>query len=493
MYRAIEVPCPMTKEKANIVSEVLKLYRKTAEIIANFQWSLFFKTGSFNRKANIKHLNCPLSERFRSTIQYHLVVPTLESFIANVQERFKEIVLSSTLPKKTKRILLYLNSREEWLIPKSEKALWIDKDKSKHEYEIVKEERLLAKKIFKHILKSWKKPSFRGVSMLLDSKCALLERPKKAKGFDLWIRLSTHEKRKPIYLPVKLHEYFEERGGKLTNMVQITENGKLRLVKDIERKEIAFSGEVALDFGMECFLVSDRGDLFGRKFYSKVREFAEKIDRIQRDLQRRGKKPTESRRYLRLQHRLSEYVKNEVRRVINRVIELYRPQRLVLENLRGFLKRVINNFPKAIKRVLIRFGLGEIKRKLEEVREEYGIEVVYVAPAYSSQACSNCGYVDKENRKARSEFECKLCNRKLHADVNASKNLLSRAKWSLHLRRMEQALTKQVEVFIKNLFSERFKCLWSKALGLIERNPYFQSVPKPEVWVSVHRRGICPC
>ena len=50
-------------------------------------------------------------------------------------------------------------------------------------------------------------------------------------------------------------------------------------------------------------------------------------------------------------------------------LELYRPQRLVLEDLRGFLKRVINNFPKAIKRVLIRFGLGEIKRKIEEVRE----------------------------------------------------------------------------------------------------------------------------
>ncbi len=493
MYRAIEASCPTTKRKSTLIAHVLKLYRKTAQLVANFQWFLFFKTGFFNRKANIKHLNCPLSERFKSTIQYHVVVPTLESFIANVQERFKEIVLSSTLPEKTKRVLLYLNSRKEWLIPKSEKALWIDKDKNKHEYEIVKEERLLAKKIFKHILKNWKKPSFKGVSMLLDSKCALLERPKRAKGFDLWIRLSTHEKRKPIYLPVKLHEYFEERGGKLTSMVQIAEDGKLRLVKEIERKEIAFSGEVALDFGMECFLVSDRGDLFGRKFYSKVREYADKIDRIQREMQRRGKKPTESRRYLRLQHRLSEYVKNEVRRVINRVIELYKPQRLVLENLRGFLKRVINNFPKSVKRVLIRFGLGEIRRKLKEISEEYGIEVVYVNPAYSSQACSNCGYVDKENRKTRSEFECKLCNRKLHADVNASRNLLSRAKWSLHLRRMEQALTKQVEVFIKDLFSERFKCLWSKALGLIERNPYFQSVPKPEAWINVHKRGICPC
>ncbi len=325
--------------------------------------------------------------------------------------------------------------------------------------------------------------------MLLDSKCALLERPKKAKGFDLWVRLSTHEKD----LPVRFHEYFEERGGKLTSMVQITEDGKLRLVKEVERKNIALSGDVALDFGMECLLVSDRGDLFGREFYDKVREFAEKIDRIQREVQRQGKKPTESRRYFRLQNRLSEYVKNEVRRIINRVIELYRPQRLIVENLKGFLQRVINKFPKAIKRVLIRFGLGELKRKLKEISGEYGIEAVFVHPAYSSQACSNCGYVDKENRKTRSEFECKLCGTKLHADVNASRNLLSRAKWSLHLYRMEKALTKQVEVFLKNSFSERYRCLWSKALGLIERNPYFQSVPKPEAWIDVHKRNICPC
>ncbi len=275
---------------------------------------------------------------------------------------------------------------------------------------------------------------------------------------------------------MKLHEYFEERGGKLTNMVQITEDGTLRLVKEIKKKDINLS-EV---------------------FYSKVREYADKIDRIQREMQRRGEKPTESKRYIRLQHRLSEYVKNEVRRIINRVIELYKPQRLILEDLRGFLQRVINNFPKTVKRVLIRFGFGELKRKLKEVSEEYGIEVIFVNPAYSSQACSNCGYVDKENRKTRSEFECKLCNKQLHADVNASRNLLSRAKWSLHLHRMEKALTKQVEVFLKNLYrnnllSERFRCLWSKALGLIEKNSYFQSVPKPEVWINAHKRDICPC
>ena len=374
-----------------------------------------------------------------------------------------------------------------------QKALWIDKDRKKYEYEIETEERLLAKKVFKHILKSWKKPSFRSVSMLLDSKCALLEKPKKAKAFDLWIRLSTHERRKPIYLPVGLHEYFKERGGKLTSMVQISEDGTLRLVKEIERKDIVLSGDIALDFGMECLFVSDRGDLFGRGFYVKVKEYADRIDRIQREMQRAGKKPTESKRYVRLQSKLSGYVKSEVRRIINRVIYLYKPQRLVLEDLRGFLQRVINNFPKSVKRVLIRYGLGEIRRKLRDISEEYGIEVVYVNPAYSSQACSNCGYVDKDNRRTRSEFECKLCNKRLHADVNASRNLLSRAKWGLHLHRMKKALVKQVELFSQNLFDERYKCLWSKALGLIESNKYFQSVPKPEVWISVPNRDIYLC
>ncbi|MCS6875800.1 MAG: zinc ribbon domain-containing protein [Aquificaceae bacterium] len=38
--------------------------------------------------------------------------------------------------------------------------------------------------------------------------------------------------------------------------------------------------------------------------------------------------------------------------------------------------------------------------KLKELQEEYGIEVVCVNPAYTSQACIECGYVDNENRKS---------------------------------------------------------------------------------------------
>ncbi|MEZ0362004.1 MAG: hypothetical protein ABWK04_08970, partial [Hydrogenobacter sp.] len=72
------------------------------------------------------------------------------------------------------------------------------------------------------------------------------------------------------------------------------------------------------------------------------------------------------------------------------------------------------------------------------------------------------------------KFECRLCGRKLNADVNASRNLSDRVRWGMHLRRIPQALVRQVDRFLKNLSDERFKCLRSKALGLLSENPYFR-------------------
>lgn len=96
-----------------------------------------------------------------------------------------------------------------------------------------------------------------------------MESPEKVKHFDLWIRLSTKEKGKPIYLLVKLHEYFHSKDGKLTQLIQILEDGRIRFVKGVERKGLELSGEVALDFGMEYLFAADRGDLLGRDFHSK--------------------------------------------------------------------------------------------------------------------------------------------------------------------------------------------------------------------------------
>ena len=43
--------------------------------------------------------------------------------------------------------------------------------------------------------------------------------------------------------------------------------------------------------------------------------------------------------------------------------------------------------------------------------------------AYTSQTCSRCGNIDKENRQTQEKFECTKCGLKLNADHNASINI----------------------------------------------------------------------
>lgn len=59
-----------------------------------------------------------------------------------------------------------------------------------------------------------------------------------------------------------------------------------------------------------------------------------------------------------------------------------------------------------------------------------GIQVVMVDPAYTSQRCNACGYVDKRNRD-RARFDCLRCGHSDDADHNAALNIRDRAIQSL--------------------------------------------------------------
>ena len=46
-----------------------------------------------------------------------------------------------------------------------------------------------------------------------------------------------------------------------------------------------------------------------------------------------------------------------------------------------------------------------------------------VCKSYTSQTCSRCGHVDKENRQTQETFVCTKCGFELNADHNASINI----------------------------------------------------------------------
>lgn len=65
----------------------------------------------------------------------------------------------------------------------------------------------------------------------------------------------------------------------------------------------------------------------------------------------------------------------------------------------------------------------DLQKKIEYKASEYGIEVKYINPKYTSQRCSRCGYIDKDNRETQEKFICKNCGYIENADINASQNI----------------------------------------------------------------------
>jgi putative transposase len=103
------------------------------------------------------------------------------------------------------------------------------------------------------------------------------------------------------------------------------------------------------------------------------------------------------------------------------------------------------------------------------LQELYGIEVIEINPAYTSQECSSCGYIDKKNRKDTQEFECKACKKQINAQVNGAKNILKRSSLgSLYLTK------KQVLKMLIERYLERLKGCKSPPLNILEGNPYFK-------------------
>lgn len=74
-------------------------------------------------------------------------------------------------------------------------------------------------------------------------------------------------------------------------------------------------------------------------------------------------------------------------------------------------------------RILSSWSYYELQNMIEYKAKREGIKVRYVDPAYTSQTCSKCGHVDKENRPTQAKFKCINCGLKLNADHNASINI----------------------------------------------------------------------
>ena len=373
-----------------------------------------------------------------------------------------------------KLILLALNNVKGWLVyDKDEIEIYEKKDKKveKKAVKVLEFHKKLARKIFKHLLGKNRKPRFKNISMHLDGKVVELSKREEngAKSFDYWLKVSTLEKGKPVYIPLKANTYAEEVEGEFLNYCQVVEKeGKIefRIIKELKKKEyIPATDEIAIDLGLNPLFATDKGDLFGRNFFDTLKAFDKKITKRMANLQKRKIRPRDDKKYREYVNNLRELLKNEINRLINVIVKIYKPKRIIVERL-DFRSPELS---KRMNRLLQNFGKKHIKQKLERLQQFYGIEVIEINPAYTSQECSSCGYVDKKNRKNTQEFECKACKKQINAQVNGAKNILKRSSLGNLYLTKKQALKMLIEKYL-----ERHKGCKSPPLDVIKDNPYFK-------------------
>ncbi|MVU79341.1 transposase [Nocardia sp. ET3-3] len=244
---------------------------------------------------------------------------------------------------------------------------------------------------------------------------------------EFWVKVTTLEKRKPVNIPLQGYEYFNKADGEVRNFCQIhvSESGTVSFVlvkKSLPTPQRDRGESLGLDWGLKNTFATSDGQLLGRGLYRWLCQRDKELNELGATLQRQGICPSRSKRYLKLNLRIREHVRNEVCRVLNRLADKD-IRELVVEELdfrMGGLSARLN-------RIMGRAGRAAVRAKFASIVQTHGITVTRVNPAHTSRCCSGCGYVDKKNRPSQERFMCRFCGKRLPADINAARNIRGRS------------------------------------------------------------------
>lgn len=292
------------------------------------------------------------------------------------------------------------------------------------------------RRLVKQARKSISLPDLSKIRTLkLDEKVAKLEVTTNAHYVDFWLKLSTLDKGKPVYIPLKNNPYYMEllKTGERVPFVQVSLNGGKLTVSPILAHEKSplrtGGGELGLDFGMVTMFTTSTGERHGITSLNRLKIWDEILLKKTKELQAQGKPFKSDPTYNSLQSKIRSFIKNEIGRILNKLANKGYAVFIVekLDFRGGGLSRRMN-------RLLARTYRKVIKDKLTRLEEKFGVTTIEVNAAYTSQECSKCRFVSKGNRKSQSAFHCACCGHKVNADVNAARNIVKRRSFDVELR-----------------------------------------------------------
>lgn len=411
VHKSYGVALPMNQGKLKKLLRLLPVWRRGLAYSLDRWIRELFEDGCLSTWQNAKSFPSCLSQRQWDSVSRQAKA-ALDSWLTNRQNDFRAIVASSTLDDALKHELHSINLRYAW-------------------YEHVDDEaHHMARRLMKHLRKRHRMPDLSKCRVMdMDGKIARVEDARNTKC-ERWAVVSTLESGKPIRVPVvadrkldgNLFANDETLSNHLVIRFDLEGNPIGRLITTLPKAKARTQGEtLGLDWGMDCMLALSDGRLLGTRMFGWLKQRDAELTELTRALQKSGVKPSRSRRYRNLQRRIRACYRNEIGRLFNR-LGRERVKEIVVERL-DFRSQGLSH---RMNRLLTRTGRAAVSAKLKRLQELDGIAVAEVNPAYTSQECSRCGYTARNNRQTRDLFRCECCGTTLHADINASRNILSR-------------------------------------------------------------------
>ena len=267
-----------------------------------------------------------------------------------------------------------------------------------------------AKERWKNEPKKMSKPVHKGKRMYVSCTIAELKDSKDAKGFDAWLHIASVGNKITMDVPIKFHKHYNRlcSKGKRLNSYIIT-NTYVQFVFEVDtgaKKD--GKACIGVDTGINALASLSTGEQYG----TDIKAHIERVKRCEQGSQ--GK--------LKARRALKQRIDETAKQVIQRDADL-----IVVEGLKNLGKNseLKRRLSKNMRRSIGSWNWAYWLKRLEQQAEWNRVSFRTVSPWNTSITCPSCGHADRGNREGE-VFRCQKCGHADNADINASRNILSR-------------------------------------------------------------------
>lgn len=259
------------------------------------------------------------------------------------------------------------------------------------------------------------KPIFSGIEIDLNENTIVFS-DHTTKEFDFWVRVTHLEKRHRLILPCKKIGIFNKalEDGRLRKSAKIIKQKNdfyLQVFVSLPEHIKTATNLIGIDVGLNNAVAASDGKFYGQDIKSlRIR--------------------TKHRKYNGL-----SASKQGLNRVAKELINIYPNTNFAVEDLlfKGKKKR-----SKEFRRRNNNWAYNWLSKRLVDHSNGKGFSVYYVEPAYSSQTCPICNFINKANRVGE-KFICIKCEYFNHADTVGAINLIGRVAGNVSFPNIREA------------------------------------------------------